>query len=103
MSYLVQSCTDYYFDVVEHRPLLESLTSRESWILVTSYDGKRDLKKDELIQIFVGKRGATCEDGLSFIFDSKKLSNSFLAERAKKRVLYNVPDLKADIWRYKIE
>lgn len=81
----------------------EHWTGHEPWILTASYKGERDFIKDELIQISVGRRGATSEHGLSFIFDESGASNKLLAKESKKRIARDVHGVEAKVYRIRLD
>lgn len=103
MSSFLETRIEEYMDAIKPYPIQENWAKQESWILTVTYEGNRDLEKDGLIQIYAGKRGGHCENGLSFIFDGQGLSNGFLAKESKKRVLENIQNVEVEARRYKID
>jgi hypothetical protein len=103
MSKFIENRISEYKSMVSSCPVKGNWSRHESWILTVTYNGKRDMKKDEAIQIFAGRRGAFCENGLSFIFDAHEMSNEFLAKETKKRILRNVNGISAGAWRCRLD
>lgn len=103
MSMFLEERIKEYLYRIKPYPRSENWSGQESWILFVTYSGKTDLEKNELIQVAVGRRGGTCEGGLSFTFDSTGTSNRFLAQESKKRVLQEVQGVEAEVYRYKID
>lgn len=103
MAMFLEERIKEYFYRIKPYPRSENWAGQEAWALFVTYDGKLDLEKNELIQIAVGRRGGTCEGGLSFTFDAMGASNKFLAQESKKRVLQDVRGVEAEAYRYKID
>lgn len=99
-SSFLESRISEYTDKVEYRPLQGNWATRELWILFVSYD---DPSLQDPIQVSAGRRGAICEDGMVFIFNHQGVSNWFLAQECKKRILQDVEHVEAEAHKYKID
>lgn len=103
MSRFIEDRIKSYEEIALLRFVQGNWSTQESWILIVTYDGDRSQEKDMNIQIHAGKRGGYCENGLSFIFDDRGMSNEFLAKEAKKRILRNVQSVSAGAWRCRLD
>ncbi len=103
MAMFLEDRIKEYFYRIQSYPLNENWAGQESWALFVTYEGKKDIQKNELIQISVGRRGGTCEGGLSFTFDAMGASNKLLAQESKRRVLEDIKGIEAEAYRYRID
>lgn len=92
-----------YFDEINHRPAQANWAKNEFWVLSVLYGGDQNVPLNDQVQISIGRRGAECDGGLSFVFDSKGTDNSLVARSCKKRVLQDVNGIDAEAFRYRID